>query len=267
MTKSRLARNKKQLELNKIYCMDCLEGIKRIPDNSVDLVLTDPPFMISREARITRSRNPMKFYKYQGKNIELSFGEWDCFDSEKDYWRFTFNWLEECWRVMRKGAHILIFFDKFKITPLVEWVKGHKGIARQPLFFIKTNPVPMARKVSFMNSVSLIFWATKDSTSRKYATFHYELGQHKDYVEVPITPTLRNRERHPCEKHIKIMEWLISYLSNSNDVVMDCFCGTGVVAEACLKLDRKFICIDKDSKWVEIAKNRIKPYLERPRLK
>ena len=238
---------------------DCLKVLPEIPDGSVDMVLTDPPFMISKIAKITRTRNPMKFYKYRGKDIEFFFGEWDVFDSEREYWKFTFKWLKEVWRVMRKGAHLLIFFDIFKITPLVKWVKKHDGIARQPLFWIRENPVPMARKVSFMNAVSMIFWATKHSTSRKYATFHYELGQHRNYITAPIC-TGNERYKygfHPTQKPEKVCEWLIKYLSNEGDVILDPFGGAGTTMKVARDLGRSCITIEKDERYIEMTKRRL----------
>lgn len=191
-----------------IYQADCREILKDMPEECIDLVFTDPPFMISKEVKIYRSRNPKKFYKYKGKDINFYFGDWDVFETEDKYWEFTFDWLDKTWKLLRKGGHLLIFFDKFKITPLVKWIENHSGIARQPLFWIKKNPVPCARKVSFQQSVSLIFWATKYSTSRKYATFNYQLGQHPDYEFAPIC---QGNERysfgfHPTQKPLKICE-------------------------------------------------------------
>jgi DNA modification methylase len=73
----------KKMETNKIYQGDCLELMKQIEDKSVDLVLIDPPYMISKEATIRRSRNPMK-YKYVGKDIMFNFNPLK--DGEKIKW-------------------------------------------------------------------------------------------------------------------------------------------------------------------------------------
>jgi DNA modification methylase len=247
-----------EIELDKIYQGDCIELMRKIPNESVDMVLTDPPFMISKEATITRGRNPLK-YKFVGKDISFMFGSWDVFESEEKYWEFTFNWMDEAWRVMRKGAHLLIFFDKFKITPLVKWIKEHDGIARQPLFWIKENPVPMARKVSFMNAISLIFWATKHSTSRRYATFHYELGQHPDYEFAPICGGHERYDYgfHPTQKPEKIISWLLEYLSNENDVILDPFVGSGTTCVVARRLNRHYIGFEIDPKYVAMARQRL----------
>jgi DNA modification methylase len=252
--------------INQIINNDCFNILKDIPDNSIDMILTDPPYMVSKEAKIARQRNPLKRAKFYGKDISMMFGDWDMFASEEEYWKFIYKFLDESKRVLRNGGQFLCFFDKFKITPLVEWSRKNGFIPRQPLYYIKKNPCPMARKVSFMNSHEQIFWATKFSTSRKYAVFNYELGQHKDFEEAPITPTLRIRERHPTEKPLKIISWLISYLSKEEEIILDPFCGTGVTAEACIRLNRKFICIEKDKKWSDIALSRIKPLLEQTKL-
>ncbi len=241
---------------------DCLKALPTLPNESVDLVLTDPPFMISKTAKtskIVRSKDPLKRYKFKGKDIELFFGEWDVFESEEKYWEFTFTWLSHVWEKLRKGGHLLTFFDKLKVTRLVDWVNEHGGVARQPLFWIKENPVPMARKVSFMNSVSLIFWATKHTTSRKYATFNYNLGQHEDYKFAPICS---GRERyhygfHPTQKPESICEWLIKYLSNEGDTILDPFLGSGTTMKVARDMKRNCIGIEIDARYIEMAKKRL----------
>jgi len=237
---------------------DALKILPFLKSESVDLVITDPPFMISKEIRIHRSRNPKK-YKFVGKDIDFYFGDWDVFENEEKYWEFTFAWLKEVWRIMRKGAHLLVFFDKYKITPLTKWVEENEGIARQPLFWIKQNPVPCARKISFMNAVTMIFWATKYSISRKYATFNYQLGQHPDYIFAPICS---GKERysygfHPTQKPEKVIKWLIEYLSNEGDTILDPFLGSGTTMKVARDLNRNCIGIEIDDKYVEIIKKRL----------
>ena len=223
---------------------DCLKVISKIPDGSIDIIVTDPPYMISREAKIARSRNPLKRGKFKGKDISFMFGEWDIFESEEQYWDFIYSTLNHFKRLLRKGGHLLMFFDKFKITPLVEWCRKNDFVPRQPLYWLKANPVPMARKVSFMNAHEFIFWATKETTSRKFAIFHYELGQHPDYITCPIVPTNSHIKRHPTQKPVEVIKWLLKYLSNENDKVLDPFLGSGTTMQACLELNRNCIGIE-----------------------
>ena len=249
--------------VNKVICGDCLEVLKEIPDNSVDAVITDPPYMISSSVKIRRQRNPIKFdkqWKFKGKDIDYNFGNWDIFESMTDYLKFTEQWFKECARVLRKGGHIISFFDKHKLTYLVHWAEELNVKTRQCLFWIKSNPVPQARKVSFMSAVEMCYWGTKETTERKFATFNYQLGQHPDYIVAPIC---LGKERykfgfHPTQKPEVVLEWIISYLTNENDIVLDPFAGSGTTGVVCAKLNRRYILIEKEEKYCKIAEARIK---------
>jgi DNA modification methylase len=237
---------------------DALKVLPTIPSESIDIIITDPPFMISKEDKITRSKNPN--YKFKAnKDINLYFGDWDVFESEEKYLEFTYKWLSEAWRTLRKGGHLLTFFDKFKITYLVNWVKEHDGIPRQPLFWIIQNPVPKARKINLMNAVVMIFWATKHTTSRKYATFNYELGQHPDYKFAPLC---MGKERysygfHPTQKPESIIKWIMEYLSKKGDTVLDPFLGSGTTMKVAKDLERNCIGIEINEEYINITKKRL----------
>jgi len=237
--------------------------MKRIPNESIDLVLTDPPYMISGSTIIRRQRNPVKFgreWKFKGKDINYQFGDWDIFKDISDYLQFTSAWFQECIRSLRKGGHIVTFFDKHKITYLVHVAEEMNIKSRQCLFWIKSNPVPQARKVSLMSAVELCYWGTKETTARKFATFNYELGQHPDYIVCPICS---GHERydfgfHPTQKPLKVIKWIIKYLSKKNDIVLDPFIGSGTTAVACKQLDRHYIGFEINSKYCEIAEKRLR---------
>ena len=112
-----------------------------------------------------------------------------------------------------------------------------------------------------MNAVNSIIWITKHSTSRKYATFNYELGQHPNYI---ITPTCGGKERyeygfHPTQKPLKVYEWLIKYLSNENDLIMDPFVGSGTALVAARNLNRNAIGIEINDEYINMAKRRVAP--------
>jgi len=248
--------------INKIIQGDCLEIMKEIPDNSIDLVLTDPPYMISSSLKIRRQRNPMKFakkWKFKGKDINYEFGDWDIFETMTDYLNFTEQWFKECIRVLRKGGHIVSFFDKHKLSYLVHWAEELNVKTRQCLFWIKSNPVPQARKVAFMSAVELSYWGTKETTERKFATFNYQLGQHPDYI---IAPICSGKERHqfgfhPTQKPEKVIEWIMSYLSNKGDIILDPFVGSGTTAVVAKKLGRNYIGIELKPEYVKIAEARL----------
>jgi DNA modification methylase len=240
-----------ELPINQVLVGDCRQILKQFPDECIDMVLTDPPFMISSEVIIHRSMNPLK-YKYTGKDIILDFGKWDHFENEEEYWKFTKEWFTETTRVLKHKGYLIVFFDQNKVTPLIEMARELGLMMRQHLYWLKSNPVPRARKVDFMIGLEHACWFTKGTKSG--ATFNYWLGQQPNYVEAPIP---NNPRYHPTEKPVKVLEVWIKYLTNPNDIVLDPMCGSGSTLVACKRLGRRFIGIDIDPNYVEIARKRL----------
>ena len=257
------------MQVNSLIYGDALEILPTLPDDSIDLILTDPPFNISREVVIHRRQNPQK-YKFVGKDISLDFGEWDKqWESDEEYIEWCYKWLRECFRILRKGGHFVSFIDKFKVSYFVDFARRNGMIPRQCLFWLKNNPVPRARRNNFMEALEQCVWFTKETTSREFATFNYQLGQSPNYFVHCIVghTTKSDGERvHTTQKPIAFCEWLISYLSNEGDVVLDPFMGSGATCIAALKLDRKYIGIEIDKKYFEQAKERIRKIEIQPKL-
>ena len=248
--------------INQVLEGDCLETMKGIPDNSVSVVITDPPYMISSSVKIRRQRNPMKFkrqWKFKGKDVNYEFGDWDIFKDMNEYLEFTGRWFRECIRILKKGGHIVAFFDKHKLSYLVHWAEELKVKSRQCLFWIKTNPVPQARKVAFMSAIELCYWGTKETTAREFATFNYQLGQHPNYI---MTPICSGKERsdygfHPTQKPEKVISWIMKYLSNEGDIILDPFTGKATIPVVAKKLNRNYIACEISGEYYEMAKERL----------
>jgi len=240
-----------------IYCADCRLVLPHIPNKSIDLVLTDPPWGVSREVVIHRSMNPKK-YKYVGKDINLDFGEWDRFESVFAYREFTQNWLTPTSKCLKDGGHLISFFDQNKISYLIEDAELLDLSIRQHLYWLKTNPVPRARKVDFMISLEQACWFTKSSKSG--ATFNYQLGQQMNYVSAPIPGhTLKDdgERSHPTQKPFKVLAVWVNYLSNIGELVLDPFLGSGTTAYCAKKLGRKCIGIEIEERYCQIAVKRL----------
>jgi len=240
-----------------IYLGDCREILSSLSAASVNMVLTDPPWMVSSEVIIHRSMKPKK-YKYVGRNIVLDFGEWDHFENEEQYWEFTASWFSEAVRTLRPGGHLITFFDQNRVTPLIELARSLGCTMRQQLYWLKSNPVPRARKVDFMVALEHACWFTKEP--RQKATFNYQLGQQANYVTAPIPghTTSENGDRcHPTQKPIKVISVWISYLSNEGDIILDPLMGSGSTLVAARRLGRKAIGIDISEKYCELARKRL----------
>ncbi|MHA1366926.1 MAG: DNA-methyltransferase, partial [Candidatus Heimdallarchaeota archaeon] len=90
---------KEKIKLDYIYNIDCLEFMKKIPDNSIDLIFADPPYNLSK------SKYKMTFVKSKGADLNTDKGDWDHFKSLDDFEKFTYAWLKECFRILKdKGS-------------------------------------------------------------------------------------------------------------------------------------------------------------------
>lgn len=237
--------------INRPILGDCREVLRRVPPACVDLVLTDPPFNISSDIRINRGGEGVKF---QGKNVSHDFGEWDRFESWREFWIFTKTWVEQCVEVLRPGGIFASYFDQDKINFLSCLLQKRFGFKmRNYCADCKTNPIPQARKVKWMNGwEELGIWQKPGGT----LTYNYQLGQHKDYF---LRSVVRGKQRfdHPTQKPLEVLRDIIKWWTDIGDLVLDPFCGTGTTLVATLELGRNCIAIDNNPKYVEIADQRI----------
>jgi len=244
------------MEINKIIQGNCLEVLKSISDESVDMVFTDPPYNISSEIRISRGRNKMKF---KGKDISLNFGDWDRFLSLDDYFSFTFLWVDECVRVLKPGRIFATWFDRDKINFVSYYLKNKYSFKNKGYFsHLKKNPVPQVRMVKWATGWEMIGLWQKPGGKLVY---NYQLGHQPDYMIVPIVGGKErikfNNTVHPTQKPLKIAELFIKYWTNENDLVLDPFCGVGTIPLAAYKNNRNYIGIEINSDYCKVAEKRI----------
>lgn len=240
---------------NQIIHGDCLIELKRIPDNSIDCIITDPPYMISQKGKsIGRKSLNSKSWK-RNMDIKLDFGEWDNFDSEEEFFRFTENWFKECSRVLKEKGWIYIFFDKQKIGYFDLTLSKKYGIKGRTIFaWLKSNPVPSFRKVNWLSASEFIWVGSKGECKLK------NFLMQKEMFNYMITPNKSSygETSHPTEKPLLLLEKLIKVNTNEGDIVLDPFLGSGTTAIACINLNRKFIGIEKNEGYFNMAKERIR---------
>lgn len=234
-----------------IYCCNALDLLPELTPGSIGLVATDPPYGISNEVVITRSKNKMKFGN--AKDIVSNFGQWDKFATEYDFWKFTFAWADRCATLLRDGGNFISYFDRDKINFLSMRLQKKHGLKKRGYVAdCKSNPVPQARKVSWMNGwEEMGVWAKPGKT-----TYNYQLGQHADYFMRPICGG-NERTEHPTQKPLSVFKDIVAWWSNPDDTVLDPFMGSGTTAVACKLLGRKFIGCEREEKYVEIAVKRL----------
>lgn len=248
---------------NEIVHGDCIEEMKKLKDESIDCIITDPPYMISQKGKsIGRKSLSSKSWK-RNMDIKLDFGEWDNYESEKEFFKFTESWFKECVRVLKPKGWIYIFFDKQK-TGYFDLFLGPKyGIKSRTIFaWIKSNPVPSFRKVNWLSASEFIWVGSKGDCKLK--NFLLQKEMHNNMT----TPNKSSygKTKHPTEKPLLVIEKFVKVNTDEGDIVLDPFLGSGTTAVACLKLNRKFIGIEKEEEYVKICKARIKPFLEQTKL-
>lgn len=224
---------------------DCFSVLKTIPDNSIDLILTDPPYNIAQY-----STGNMKFDWRSDINNDLA--EWDLIELQpKDL-------IDEFKRILKPHGNIFIFCS-YNIIGEYHKVFDPEFDTFQFMVWHKTNPVPNFRKSSFLNSCELIV-----SCWNKGHTWNFtnQRDMH-NFVESGIcmgserVKDENGKNLHPTQKPVSILEKIVKIASNENDIVLDCFNGVGSTGVASLKNNRRYIGIEIDKTYMDATEKRL----------
>lgn len=217
---------------------DCFNYLSKIEDNSIDLILTDPPYDISKKSGFSSG----KLSKFT--QISIDFGYWDTeIDLDKLF--------KEYYRVLRKGGTLIIFYDIWKSNMIKDFANKYKFKQPRVGQWLKNNPVPVNSKINYLSNCSEYFFTfVKD----KNATFNSEYDN-----GIYNFPLCHGKERleHPTQKPLGLIKSLILKHSKEGDLVLDTFSGTGTTAVACIETDRRFICVERDEKYYQLSKSRL----------
>lgn len=246
-------------ELNQIYQGDCIELLKKVPDNSVDLIFADPPYNLQLNSDLFRPNQT----KVDGVN-DL----WDKFESKEEYDKFTYLWLNECHRVLKNTGTIWVigsYHNIFRVGTILQnigfWILND-------IIWVKTNPMPNFKGTRFNNAHETLIWASK-SQSSKY-TFHYhsmkvmndDLQMRSDWL-IPICQgderiKVDGQKAHSTQKPAELLFRIIISSSNPGQIVLDPFTGSGTTPAVAKRLGRNFIGFEKEPFYVKIGQERIK---------
>ena len=244
---------------NKIINGNSIEELKKIPDESFNLIFAAPPYNLQLKNKLIRPDR---------SKVNAVNDEWDLFESFKAYDDFTVNWLKECKRVLKKngsiwviGSYHNIFRVGAKIQDLGFWILND-------VIWNKNNPMPNFRGTRFTNAHETLIWASKNKNS-KY-TFNYQsLKCLNDDLQMRSTwnlPICNGKERlknngkkvHSTQKPEALLHRILLASSNKNDLVLDPFLGSGTTAVVSKKLGRFFCGIEREKKYFKAAYQRIK---------
>lgn len=223
----------------KLFNGDCLELFKQIPDKSIDLIVTDPPYQIDNTKA---GGNSALAKSIQGMNDELA-GANICNGFNKAI-------LTEMTRVM-KNINCYIWCNHKQIPMYLDYFVKGLGCAFDILVWVKSNATPL-----FNN---------KYLTDKEYCLYFRRGGycNPKDYEAAktayfqPINTKDKKIYNHPTIKPINIIQNLVANSSREGDVVLDCFMGSGTTGVACVKLNRDFIGMELNPEYYRMAEARI----------
>jgi len=231
-----------KIDTYKIVNADSRKYIKKIPTNSIDLILTDPPYNLS-----PYSTGNIKFT--WRKDINNDLADWD---------KVTFKpaeWVNEFKRILKPTGNISAFCSYNLIGKWHE-VFDSEFDTFQFMVWHKTNPAPKVRRAGFLNSCELIVCVWNKGHTWNFT----KQKEMHNFIESPIC---MGRERvknpvHPTQKPIKVLKHIIKIASNPDDLVFDPFMGVGSTGVAAIEMGRRFLGIEIDKKYFNKAKERLK---------
>jgi len=219
----------------KVLVQDMLE--KKI---QVDLVLTDPPYCVSRDYQLGFSN--------MGRS-GMNYGEWDYNFNQKE-------WIQLCAPLVREGGSMVIFNDWKNLSYMVEVLEENGFLIKDLIRWEKSNPMPRNVNSRYVMDFEVALWAVK---GKKKWTFNKP-------ADVPyLRPFFRtgvllggSKRIHPTQKSLEVFSSLIQIHSNPGDMILDPFSGSGTTALACRNLGRRFIGSEIDKEYFDKAVERLK---------
>jgi DNA modification methylase len=233
------------LVLNRIHNESCLSGLKKLEDESVDLIFTDPPYYQYRAQNVTALKNH--------KDVVTEF-DFDGYSSEEEYLNFLQNILNDCFRVAKPGAAGYLFCGDDFVSYLNRMVEKAGFTFRKVIHWHKTNPFPAihTRKM-FANSMELMVHFSKGSPK---TWNHKHVNEMHNFIETPICMG-KERSKHKTQKPLRVCTPYLEISSNEGDLVLDPFMGSGTTAVAAKKLNRQFVGFELNPEYIEIASQRL----------
>lgn len=250
-----------------LYKADCVDFLNRLadanPHGCVDMIFADPPYFLSNGGISCQS----------GKMVSVNKGTWDKSKGPDQNHEFNKNWLAACQRVLKPNGTIWVSGTAHVIYSI--------GFAMQQLGFkilnditwVKPAPPPNLSCRYFTHAAETVIWAAKNTNSKHL--FHYQKmremagGKQMKSVWYKIAPPGSGEKefgKHPTQKPVELLERILLANSNPGDIILDPFMGSGTTGVAALQLRRRFIGIDLESQYIDLAVKRVNRAIQTPKL-
>src|SRR6266508_1431536 len=246
------------LPINQILHGNCIEILKSLPENSVDLIFADPPYNL-------QLRNDL--YRPNMTKVDAVNDGWDKFEGFAEYDSFTREWLSASQCVLKETGTIWVIGSYHNIYRVGAIMQDLGFWILNDISWIKNNPMPNFHGVRFTNAHETLIWAQKKKGA-KYTFNHQSMKALNDDLQMRSDWNLNlatGKERirsnglkaHSTQKPEALLYRIIIASSNPGDVVLDPFFGTGTTGSVAKKLGRNWIGIERDKKYIKVAQKRI----------
>ena len=250
---------RRELPLDTILQGDCIAEMARLPDKSMDMIFADPPYNLQLGGDLFRP---------EGGKVDACDDDWDKFDSLATYDGFTRDWLEQARRVLKDDGTIWVIGSYHNIYRVGALLQDADFWILNDIVWRKTNPMPNFRGTRFTNAHETLIWCSKSEKARY--TFNYramkalndDLQMRSDW----LLPICAGPERlkgedgskaHPTQKPEALLYRILLACTKPGDVVLDPFFGTGTTGAVARRLGRRWIGIEREAAYVEVARERI----------
>ena len=255
--------------LNQVILQDCVEGMKLLPDKSVDLVIADPPYNLSKGNHWKWDRSVK--LKGMGGNWNKVMEDWDNMELQ-DYFIFSTSWINEVKRVLKPSGSLWIYGTYHNIGIMNVILQIFKIEILNEIIWYKRNSFPNLSGRRFTASHESILWAHVGKKRDYY--FNYKLMRTKQFPEDGLKsdgkqmrtvwdiPNNKHKVeikfgKHPTQKPIRLCERIILATSKPGDIILVPFCGAGSECVAAKTLGRRFISFEIDKEYRNIAQKRL----------
>ena len=251
------------LPLGQILDGDCVERLRELPDNCIDLVFADPPYNLQLGGDLNRP---------DGSHVDAVTNDWDRFDSFKTYDDFSKAWLAECRRVLKPDGALWVIGSYHNIYRLGATLQDLGFWILNDIVWRKTNPMPNFRGTRFTNAHETLIWASQGEKARyqfnyrAMKTLNDELQMRSDWT----FPICSGGERlkddaghkaHPTQKPEALLYRVLLATTERGDVVLDPFFGTGTTGAIAKRLGREWIGCEREESYRKVARARIEKEL------
>lgn len=245
-----------------LYLGDCLEVLKKYDENTIDCIFADPPYLLSNNG----------FTCFSGRMVSVNKGSWDFSKGIEADFKFHEKWLSECKRILKPSGTIWIsgtYHSVYLCGYILQLLGFH---ILNDISWYKPNAPPNISCRYFTCSHETLIWAKKDKKSKHY--FDYKLMKNGEWSDDrlkksssqmrtvwAITAPKKSEKRfgkHPTQKPVELLKRIILASTKERDLILDPFCGSGTTGVVSYMLNRRFIGIDNEKKYIQMSIRRLK---------